>query len=198
MLYSAKIMTKSNKIRQLLALFVILASLSLVSAIVLKIYRGRVTKELLRNLPKNIDVSLKKIHFTETRDGVKKWDLLADKADYNKGKEVTNLTGVRLVVAAGGKIGDITLTAPRAEYHNITRDVRMDGKVIAKSSSGMEFTTEDAEYIAARGVIVSSGRVTFTDGKLTMEGVGMEFKPETKNIRILNGVTANIEPGAGK
>ena len=101
-------------------------------------------------------------------------------------------------VAAGGKIGDITLTAPRAEYHNITRDVRMDGKVIAKSSSGMEFTTEDAEYIAARGVIVSSGRVTFTDGKLTMEGVGMEFKPETKNIRILNGVTANIEPGAGK
>jgi LPS export ABC transporter protein LptC len=191
-------MTKSNKIRQLLALFVILASLSLVAIIVIKIYKGRVTKELLRKLPKNIDVSLKKIHFTETREGIKKWDLVADKAEFNKRMEVTHLTGVHLTIAAGGKMGDITLTAPRADYHNITRDVRLDGKVIANSSSGMEFTLEDAEYIAARSVIVSSGRVRFTDGKLTMEGVGMEFKPETKNFRILNGVTANIAPGAGK
>lgn len=191
-------MTKSNKIRQLLALFVILASLSLVAAIVLKIYRGRVTKELVRNLPKNIDVSLKKIHFTEVRDGIKRWDLVADKADYDKGKEVTHLTGVSLVVAADKKMGDISLTAPRADYHNITRDVRMEGQVTAKSTSGMEFTMDGAQYIAARAVIVSSGRVRFTDGKLTMEGVGMEFKPESKNFRILNGVTANIVPGAGK
>ena len=191
-------MTKSNKIRQLLALFVILASLSLVAIIVIKIYKGRVTKQLLRKLPKNIDVSLKKIHFTETREGIKKWDLVADKAEFNKKMEVTHLTGVHLTIAAGGKMGDITLTAPRADYHNITRDVRLDGKVIAKSSSGMEFTLEDAEYIAARSVIVSSGRVRFTDGKLTMEGVGMEFKPETKNFRILTGVTASIVPGAGK
>jgi len=191
-------MTKSNKIRQLLALFVILASLSLVAIIVIKIYKGRVTKELLRKLPKNIDVSLKKIHFTETREGIKKWDLVADKAEFDKRKEVTHLTGVHLTIAAGGKMGDITLTAPRADYHNITRDVRLDGKIIANSSSGMEFTLENAEYIAARSVIVSSGRVRFTDGKLTMEGVGMEFKPETKNFRILSGVTANIVPGAGK
>ena len=191
-------MTKSNKIRQLLALFVILASLSLVAIIVIKIYKGRVTKQLLRKLPKNIDVSLKKIHFTETREGIKKWDLVADKAEFDKRKEVTHLTGVHLTIAAGGKMGDITLTAPRADYHNITRDVRLDGKIIANSSSGMEFTLENAEYIAARSVIVSSGRVRFTDGKLTMEGVGMEFKPETKNFRILSGVTANIVPGAGK
>jgi len=191
-------MTKSNKIRQLLALFVILASLSLVAIIVIKIYKGRVTKQLLRKLPKNIDVSLKKIHFTETREGIKKWDLVADKAEFDKSKEVTHLTGVRLTIAAGGNMGDITLTAPRADYYNITRDVRLDGKIIANSSSGMEFTLENAEYIAARSVIVSSGRVRFTDGKLTMEGVGMEFKPETKNFRILTGVTANIVPGAGK
>jgi len=101
-------------------------------------------------------------------------------------------------MATGGKMGDITLTAPRADYHNITRDVRMEGEVIAKSSSGMEFTMEDADYIATRAVIVSSGRVRFSDGKLTMEGVGMEFKPETKNFRLLNGVTASISPGAGK
>jgi hypothetical protein len=31
-----------------------------------------------------------------------------------------------------------------------------------------------------------------------LEGVGMEFKPETKNFRILKGVTAHIVSGAGK
>ena len=190
-------MTKSNKIRQLLALFVVVASLSLV-AIVLKVYRGRVTEGLLRKLPKNIDVSLQKIHFTETGDEMKKWDLIADKADYDKKGEVTHLTGVRLVVAGDSAMGDITLTAHRADYHNISKDVTLNGDVVAKSASGMEFTTSSATYIAARSVITTSSPVRFTDGRLTLEGVGMEFLTETKNVRLLSRVTANIMPGAGK
>jgi LPS export ABC transporter protein LptC len=194
-----RIMIKSNKIRQLLALFVVATSLSIVAVIVVKLYRGRMTAELLRKLPRNIEVSLQKIHFTETRDGMKKWDLIADKADYDKKGEVTHLTGVRLVVAGGHATGDITLTAPLADYHNASKDVRMDGKVVAKSVSGMEFTADDnATYVAARSLIMTSGHVSFTDGKLKLEGVGMEFMPQTKNVRILSKVTANIIPGAGK
>ena len=191
-------MIKSNKIRQLLALFVVAASLSIVAAIVVKLYRARMTAELLRKLPQNIEVSLQKIHFTETRDGKKKWDLVADKADYDKKGEVTHLTGVRLVVAGGNAMGDITLTAPLADFHNVSKDVKMDGNVVAKSVSGMEFTATDARYIAARALIMTSGRVSFTDGKLKLEGVGMEFMPQTKNVRILSKVTASIMPGAGK
>jgi len=191
-------MIKSNKIRQLLALFVVVASLSLAVVIVLKVYREKGTAGLLRKLPQNIDVALRKVHFTETRDGIKKWDLVADQAEYDKGREVTHLTGVRLVVAGGRATGDITLTAGRADYHNITRDVRLVGKVVAKSVSGMEFTTESAAYIAARSVITTSSRVKFADGTLTVEGVGMEFKPETKNIRVFNEVTAFITPEAGR
>ena len=192
------IMIKSNKIRQLLALFVVAASLSIVTVIVVKLYRGRVTAELLRKLPRNIEVSLQKIHFTETRDGMKKWDLVADKAEYDKKGEVTHLAGVRLVVAGGNPTGDITLTAPLADFHNVSKDVRMDGNVVAKSASGMEFTATNATYVAARSLIMTSGRVSITDGKLKLEGVGMEFMPKTKNVRILNKVTANIMPGAGK
>jgi LPS export ABC transporter protein LptC len=191
-------MIKSSKIRQLLALFVILASVSIVVVIVLKIQRARDAKELLRQLPKNIDVSLKKIHLTENKDGVKKWDLVAEKADYDKGKEITHLTGVRLIVAGNQATGDITITAPQADYHNVTRDVTMVGDVVATSTTGMEFTSNGAIYDAERDVIVSSGKVRFTDGRLTLEGVGMEFKPDTKNFRIMNGVSASIIPGAVK
>lgn len=192
------IMIKPNKIRQLLALFVVATSVSIVAVIVVKLYRARVMAELLRKLPKNIEVSLRKIHLTETRDGMKKWDLVADKADYDKNGEVTHLSGVRLVVASGNATGDITLTAPLAHYHNVSKDIRMDGNVVAKSASGMEFTADNATYIAARSLIMTPGRVSFSDGKLKLDGVGMEFTPKTKNIRILNQVTANIMPGSGK
>ncbi|MGA2151978.1 MAG: LPS export ABC transporter periplasmic protein LptC [Geobacteraceae bacterium] len=191
-------MTKSNKIRQLLALFVVVASLSLTAAIALKVYRGKGTEGLLRKLPKNIDVSLQKIHFTETGDEKKKWDLVADKADYDKKWEVTHLTGVRLVVAGDSSMGDITLTANRADYHHITKDVTLNGEVVSRSASGMEFTTSSAAYNAARSVITSSRPFRFIDGRLTLEGVGMEFLTETKNLRVLSRVTAIIMPGAGK
>ncbi len=191
-------MIKLNKIRQLLALFIVVTSLSLTAVIVLKVYRERERAELLRQLPRNIDVSLQKIHYTETRDGVKKWDLLAEKAEYEKGREITHLTGVRLVVTGSAATGDITLTADRAEYFNATRDVRLVGKVVARSTSGMEFTTDSAAYVASRSVITTSDPVKFTDSTLKVEGTGMEFNPATRNIRILSGVTANIMPAEVK
>lgn len=191
-------MIKANNIRQLLALFVVVTSLSITAVIVVKLYRARGKAELLRKLPRNIDVSLQKIHFTETRNGMKKWDLVADKAEYEKKGEVTHLTGVHLVVAGDRNTGDITLTGPLADFYNNSRDVRMEGKVVAKSVSGMEFTSDNATYFAARSMITTPGPVRFTDGTLILEGVGMEFVPATKNVRILSKVTANIMPRAGK
>src|SRR5512142_913132 len=126
-------MIKSNKIRQLLALFVIVSVLSITAAIAVKLYRGRSTAEMLRKLPQNIEVSLQKIHYTETRDGKKKWDLIADKAEFDKKREVTHLTGVRLVVAGSSSTGDITVTAPVADYHNSSKDVTLEGQVEARS-----------------------------------------------------------------
>ena len=179
-------------------MFVVVSIVSLTATIAVKIYLGRESAELLRKLPKNIDVSLQKIHYTETREGVKKWDLVAEKADYDKSREVTRLTDVRLVVAGNGSTGEITLTAPVADYHNTTKDVTLNGQVEARSVSGMEFTTSDVKYIAASSLLKTSNPVKFTDGKLTLEGVGMEFKPATKNVRVLSKVTANILPRAGK
>jgi LPS export ABC transporter protein LptC len=191
-------MIKTNKIRQLLALFVVLASISLAAVIVLKVYRSKGQAELLRKLPQNIDVSLQKVHFTETRNGIKKWDLVADKADYDKSREVTHLTGIRLVVAGDRATGDVTVTAERAEYYNTVKDIGLVGRVEAKSASGMEFTADSMTYVAARSLLRTPGRVRFSDGTITVEGVGMEFTPATKNVRILKDVTARTLSGIGR
>ncbi len=191
-------MQKLNKIRQLLALVIVVASIYLVVVIVLKVNRGKGTAAVVPPLAKNVDVSLQKIHYTETKQGVKQWDLVADKVEYDKGREIAHLAGIRLVVVGNRQTGDITLTADRGEFSNKTRDVHLAGNVIARSVSGMEFTTSQAAYRAASSMIESPARVRFTDGKLILEGVGMELKTVTKNVRILRDVTADIRPGSGR
>lgn len=191
-------MIDQRKIRQLLALVIILAVLALAAAIAFKAYRGMRSGPVLPSLPKNIDVSLQKIHFTETKGGAKKWDLLADKAEYDKGGETVRLTGIRLEVAAAGKTGEIVLTADRADYRVKTKDVELVGNVVAKSASGMEFSTGRVAYLSARSLLKTADRVKFSDGALAVEGVGMEFMVDSKRVKILRDVDASYTPGKGK
>ncbi|MCM2358391.1 MAG: LPS export ABC transporter periplasmic protein LptC [Geobacteraceae bacterium] len=191
-------MIKLSKIRQLLALVIILAVLALAAAIALKAYRGMRGGPVLPSLPKNIEVSLQKIHFTESKGGEKKWDLLADKAEYDKSGEVVRLTGIRLEVAAAGKTGDIVLTSERAAYYTRTRDVELFGNVVAKSASGMEFTTGRVAYVAASSMLRTADRVRFSDGNLAVVGIGMEFMVNRKQLKILRQVAASYTPGTAR
>lgn len=191
-------MIKLSKIRQLLALVIILAVLALAAAIALKAYRGMRGGPVLPSLPKNIEVSLQKIHFTESKGGEKKWDLLADKAEYDKSGDVVRLTGIRLEVAAAGKTGDIVLTSERAAYYTRTRDVELFGNVVAKSASGMAFTTGRVAYVAASSMLRTADRVRFSDGNLAVEGIGMEFMVNRKQLKIMRQVAASYTPGTAR
>ncbi len=187
-----------KKIRRLLAVIILLAGGALMATIALKVLPGKHLSPTLPGLPKNVEISLQKIHYTETRDGVKKWDLLADTAEFDREREVTRLKGVRLVVTGDRQTGDITVTADRAEYDNKSKNVRMDGHVVARSATGMEFTTGWAEYNAAGGVLRTTDRVRFVDKQITLEGVGMELVTGTRNLRLRHDVTADIVGGARK
>ncbi|HEY6874362.1 MAG TPA: LPS export ABC transporter periplasmic protein LptC [Geobacteraceae bacterium] len=188
-------MVNQTKIRQLLAWVIIIAVLALAAAIALKAYRGMRSGPVLPSLPKNIDVSLQKIHYTETKGGRKKWDLLADRAEYDKAGEMVRLTGIRLEVAMAGETGDLVLTSRQGDYHTRTRDVELIGNVVAKSASGMEFTTGRIAYIAADSMLKTADRVKFTDAALAVEGVGMEFMLDTKRLKIMQRVEASYTPG---
>jgi LPS export ABC transporter protein LptC len=191
-------MITPGKIRQILALVIITATLAVAGTIALKAYRAMRTGPLLPKLPKNIDVSLQKIHYTETKGGLKKWDLVADKAEYGKVDELIRLAVIRLEVAGSGKEKELVLTANKGTYQTTSKNVNLIGNVVAKSASGMVFTTGQAAYAAARSMVHTADRVKFSDGSLTVEGRGMEFLVEQKKMKILQDVTASFIPGTGK
>ena len=188
-------MLKSNKIRQLLAFGIVLAAVSLAITIAVKVYWGRRPGAATPRVPLAADIALRKIRYTETKKGRKQWDLLADKAEYDRVRELTRLTGVRLTVAGATSTGDIDLLADRADYYNKTGDVQLMGNVRAWSAAGMEFSSASAGYLAASSMIVTPDRVRFSDGMLTVEGVGMELMTVSRQVKIKQQVTANITPG---
>lgn len=183
-------MNNFNNIKRFLGLAAVVASLLVVGTILLRMDHGMVPKLPVRKLPLQVDISLQKFHYTETKQGVKRWDLAAEKAEYNKKKDQTSLAVVRLTVAGGAKFGDLVITADRAEYHNGTRDVVLSGKVTGVSSKGIRFSASNVSYLASRSLLVSEDRVRFSDGGNELEGVGMEFQTQTRRFKLKKDVSA--------
>ncbi len=79
-----------------------------------------------------------------------------------------------------------------------TRDVNLQGGVVATSASGMKFSGDRATYDTDRSVIHSTGNVRFSDRLIDVEGNEMEFFTTTRNIRVSRNVTAIIRPEAAR
>jgi len=187
-------MHKVNNIRRFLVILASIVTLCVVGTIAYRMHQDGAPSRKVPKLPLKVDVSLQRVHYTETKKGVKRWDLSADRAEYNKEADSTTLTGVKLVIAGNRSTGDLEVTAERAEYRNATRDVTLSGKVLGKSASGLEFSTSRITYLAARSLLETDQPVQFKDGGFELKGVGMEFQTQTRRLQVMKDVSAVYRP----
>lgn len=144
----------------------------------------------------SVDMALNRIHYTENRDGMKKWELEADRGEYDREGKRARLAGVRMVIVGDRSLGDIALRAEQADYDITGKTVELTGQVVAQSASGLEFATERIRYIDGRSLLETADRVRFASGNLQVVGIGMEFRTDTRQARILHQVEAHFAPGA--
>jgi LPS export ABC transporter protein LptC len=187
-------MHKLNNIRRFLVILASITALFVVATITFRMHQGGAPALKVPKLPLKVDVSLQRVHYTETRLGVKRWDLSADRAEFNKESNSTTLTGVRLVVSGEAATGELQVTAQRAEYQNGTRDVLLSGNVHGQSAGGIDFSTSRLSYVAARSQFETKEPVRFSDGGLLLEGVGMEFQTQTRRLKLMKDVSAVCRP----
>jgi LPS export ABC transporter protein LptC len=186
-------MLKPNKIKLLLALSVILAGIGLTVTIVLKTHQSSGPVQILKQLPKNVDISLQKIHYTDTKEGKKRWDLIAEKVEYDKIRDLTLFSDVKMDIFSKGKSdGKLTLRADRAIYSNNTGDVEAEGNVTAVNEAGMRFETGHVRYESSSSRIDTQDLVKITNGKITVVGTGMILMLKEQSVRILRDVTARV------
>ncbi len=186
-------MLKPSKIKLILALCIAAAGVWLTTVIVLKTHRSKGPVEILRQLPKNIDISLQKIHYTHIRDGEKRWSLVAEKVEYDGVRNCSYFRNVKVDLFSKGKDeGKMTLTADKAVYHDKTGDIEVEGNVVASNETFMRFETGHLFYQASSSIISTRDHIKFTEGNLSVEGIGMELMIKAKKVRVLSNVTALV------
>jgi LPS export ABC transporter protein LptC len=188
-------MGKLNKIRQVLAAGIIVMIVMLAVTLYLKLPEFRKRAPAVSRLPRNIDISLRTVTYSETRDGRKKWVLEAQQADVAQKNNLIYLTHPHFVVYLDQQPGTVTMTAGRAIYDIKTRDVTLADKVSATSDTGMNVETEEVFFDAGRSLLTAEDHVKLVHRNATVEGDGMELHTINGTVKLLRNVSATLKPG---
>lgn len=180
-------------IRSVLAILVVAAFVG-IAAVIFRSGSGDQAPEpkALQQLPKNIDIALKKARFSEIRDGSVVWELVAERVEYDKNGEVAHLGDIRMDFARSGTAGALTVTATQGDYFSASRDVRLRGAVHVKTESGVSFDTESIDYQAAKSRLKTADQVTFRQQRLTLRAVGMEMDVKNQRARFFRQIDARV------
>jgi len=182
----------------------ILGSVILVAAVATLVFivryfidnAGEGKKSLSRSL--SPDISMKTIHFTESHQNGKKWELFAQSGVYEKSTEKTSLEDIRFIVERDPKNGPVTVTAKHGAYLHSAKTVQLSGNVLAKTDDGMAFETPRLNYDSARQMFSTKSRIKLTDAALTVEGVGMDLWVDRQQSIVRKQVEATVYPGKRK
>ena len=126
-------------------------------------------------------------------EGITVWELVADRAEYDKTGDVAYLTDIHMVYAKSRTNGAITLTSSKGEYSNISKNIRLRGKVHVVTESGMVFDTETLDYLAEPSLFRTADRVDFHHERLTLAATGMELFAKTETSRFFKSIDAVVE-----
>jgi LPS export ABC transporter protein LptC len=186
-------MVSPRNIRFALALLVTAAIVGIVAAISLKGPRTISPEQVSPQLPQNIDVALKNARFTEIRDGITVWELVAERAEYDKTGDVAYLSGIHMVYTKSRSNGSITLTAAKGEYSSTSKNILLRGKVHVVTESGMVFETDSLDYLSEASLFRTADHVDFHHERLSLAATGMEFEAKTETSRFFKSVDAVVK-----
>jgi len=185
-------MVSSGNIRLVLAILVATTIIGIVAAISLKGSKRAPSEPVLQQLPQHIDVALHKARFTEMRAGTAVWELVAERAEYDKSGDSASLSGIRMVFAKTGSEGAITVTAAHGEYSSKSRNVKLWGKVHVTTEAGARFDTESIDYLAALSQFRTTEPVTFRHLRMALAAQGMELNVKDQKVRFFKAIDATV------
>lgn len=185
-------MPNTRRIRQILAVAIVAASVALVAAIAFRQFRSAQPETVSRPHSPEIDMSLAKLDFSEMRGNEKLWNLVAERADYDKETGAAKLTGVKAEIF-GGKAGGMVISSESGNYFESQHLVRMQKNVHAVTKKGMTFVSEQVEYRTEPGLIMADSPVKVVDGRLTLTANKMEMSLNDEQVRFKGAVDAVIE-----
>ena len=178
--------------------FMILLAIAATTVVIIRYFIDNTRKER-KSLQKTVsaDISMKTLHFTETQDSLKKWELFAQNGTHDKSSEKTSLEDIRFIVERDEKSGPVTVTSKSGEYLHLPKSVLLSGNVLAKTKDGMTFETTEITYHSPKQTFSTKERIRLTDAALIVEGIGMDLFVDKQQAIVKKQVEATIYPGKG-
>jgi LPS export ABC transporter protein LptC len=140
------------------------------------------------------DLTLRQIHMLETRGGSRLWELWADRAEVGERGGFAILTRVQrpVEVVLYSSRGTLRCTADRVTIDLATKDVRLEGGIVARSEDGAELQTELLRWVTATRRIQTDQPVTLSRGAWQSRGRGLEAETDLELVRIFQNITSQL------
>ena len=145
-----------------------------------------------QQLPLNVDLALQKAHFTEVRDGVTIWTIMAERAEYSKKGDVVHLFDIHMKFFKNRTVGSIMVTADTGTYSTKSKNVNLRGKVHVTSESGIVFDTRILDYLASPSHFKTADTVTFRQKRMTLTAQGMDLYVDKQEVHFFKAVDATV------
>lgn len=137
-----------------------------------------------------VDQSMSGMHMIETQEGSKEWELWSNKAVSLKAKEMLKLENVKAIFFSQSGV-TFTVTGNEGTVHVKSKNLRVEGDVVTRSSNGYVFRTPSMEYESDRRILTAPRQVDMTGPKdetgnsLHLTGASMEasLKQGTMEVR---------------
>jgi LPS export ABC transporter protein LptC len=129
---------------------------------------------------------MEKVRLTEIQDGVKKWILTADSADYLKDKDRIYVKNIRVDVFGQNQDhtkDNILITGDSGFIGVKSRDLTLEGNVQAKTGE-YEITSDLVHYNPQTRVLAAPGPVKVQGPRLVMEGTGMTVDLRNNKLEV--------------
>jgi lipopolysaccharide export system protein LptC len=189
-------MKPHRNIRNILAGGMVLLSVALAVVIFLR-YQSAAPPARVETPVPQADLSLKKIQYTETRDGTPAWNLQADSAAHELGDGITRIENVRMVFFGQGSADDLQLTAKHGEWQAATGQLKVMDQVVVSSPKGYTCYTDDLTYSEQKREMSTDGPVRLVSKDLEMTGTGMKFDVVRRTVHLLANVWTRWEGAVG-
>lgn len=179
-------------IRSLLAVVILLLT-GILAFSVARNFRGGGPEEVIETLPKNVDLALRRISYTETRNGVKRWAMQADSAAFSADAAMTSVENINMTFYEDNGREAATLTAASGGVATDSGLVTLTGGVEVKSPRGYTIHTEQLEYRKNEDLIRSDVPVRIESAWMTLSARAMRMRVEGQHLTLIGAVRARIE-----
>jgi LPS export ABC transporter protein LptC len=182
-------------LRNLLALLILLSVAALMVVLFFNL-PGKRAEDLLAVLPKQVDLALEKVHYTQTEGGRRRWTLDAESADYQRESGLASLQNVEMVLFEVGRFAEVKMTAGEGRFDQQQGWVDIWGNVEIVTDRDEHFYTERLRYDQNSRQVSSDEAICVVSPQLELSGTGLLLDLRAGQMSILQDVHAQFKPAS--